>query len=540
MKNLSRNILQATLGLPLQGQLVRTIFLACVSLLWAAQAARAQSAVGDGYCGTGSAPASTLRWIEGLHTSGVLNDLATEQVQSTVFLPIKAHFIGNDAGAGRYTLEQLSRNLCELNNHYRNTGIQFFLRGDINYINSSAWYNLPNFATAGTINNLHNASRVINVYFCNLSAMQLCGFANFPGTGEPSSTFRQGAIYLSIACSGAGNSTFAHEMGHFLSLPHPFQTTSDAPAAAGAERVTRLANEVAPRLPANCATAGDRFCDTPSDFRPDRWNCPGVNTTERDINNDLFNPVGRYYMSYADDACQDSFSVQQKAAMKATVTVANGQAGPRLYLTSPPIAPYDTILDSRPNHLHPLNNSTNNVPNLSFRWNRVPGATMYLLRISRQFTFTTLIEDRIVNDTTYQYTGSMLNPNVDYYWSVKAINHKVTCGSYSASTPGTYWKFRTVGASNIRDMVTSADFRFYPNPAGLDGGWVYLEEAYAKDQQTQMDWLDIRGRIVHSQVLDGDGAHQALFPAGGLAPGLYTVRLSNERGGARVGRWSIR
>ena len=89
-------------------------------------------------------------------------------------------------------------------------------------------------------------------------------------------------------------------------------------------------------------------------------------------------------------------------------------------------------------------------------------------------------------------------------------------------------------------MVTTADFRFYPNPAGLDGGWIFLEESYAKDQQTQMEWLDIRGRIVHTQVLDGDGIHQALFPAGGLAPGLYTVRLSNERGGARVGRWSLR
>ena len=101
MKNLSRNILRATLGLPLQGLLLRALFLACVPFVFGGQAARAQSAVGDGYCGTGSAPASTLRWIEGLHTSGVLNELATEQVQSTVFLPIKAHFIGTDAGTGR-------------------------------------------------------------------------------------------------------------------------------------------------------------------------------------------------------------------------------------------------------------------------------------------------------------------------------------------------------------------------------------------------------------------------------------------------------
>lgn len=500
----------------------------------------AQTATGDGYCGSGNAPATTLQWIEGLRANGVLDEFATEQVQNTIFLPIKAHFIGNDQGGGRYTLAQLSQNLCELNEHYRTTGIQFYLRGDINYINSSAWYNLPSFATAGTINDLHNVSRVINVYFCNLSAMSLCGFANFPGTGEPQSTFRQGAIYLSIGCSGAGNSTWAHEMGHFLSLPHPFQTTSDAPAAAGAERVTRLANEVAPRLPANCATAGDRFCDTPADFRPDRWNCPGTNGTVRDINNDLFNPVGRYYMSYADDACQDSFSVQQKAAMRSTVSVVNGQAGPRLYLTSPPIATYDTILDSRPTHLHPANNSVNNVPNLTFRWNKVPGATMYLLRISRLFTFTgPLIEDRIVYDTTYQYTGTAINPNVDYYWSLKAINHKVTCGNYSASSAGNYWKFRTMGVAGTQNLTNSAEFSFYPNPMDGANGWIHLDPSYGDGQSTLVEWIDATGRIIHRQTLEGSGAHAVAMNQGTIPAGLYQVRLNNKAFGNRTSRWIV-
>jgi hypothetical protein len=507
----------------------------CISSL------KAQNTYGDGYCGSGNAPASTLSWIESLRANGVFDGFATEQVQNTVFLPIKAHFIGDNQGSNRYTMAELSRNLCELNEHYRTTGIQFFLRGDVNFINSSAWYNLPDFSTAGTINNIHNVSRVINVYFCNLSGMSLCGFANYPGTGEPQSAFRQGAIYLSIGCSGAGNSTWAHEMGHFLSLPHPFQTTSDAPAAAGAERVTRLANEVAPRLPANCATAGDRFCDTPADFRPDRWNCPGINGTVRDINNDLFNPVGRYYMSYADDACQDSFSVQQKAAMKATVTVVNGQAGQRLYLTSPPIASYDTILNSQPTHLHPVNNSVNNVPNLTFRWRKVPGATMYLLRISRLFTFTgTLIEDRIVYDTTYQYTGTAINPNVDYYWSLKAINHKVTCGNYSASTAGNYWKFRTVGVAGTQTLSAGGEFSFYPNPTDGANGWINLEPPFGDGLSTLVEWFDATGRLIHSQTLEGSGAHPILNGNLQISAGLYQIRLHNRAFGTRLGRWLVR
>ncbi|MGA1330361.1 MAG: hypothetical protein ACO31H_02170, partial [Bacteroidia bacterium] len=102
--------------------IARLFILACLPVWMALPVVLAQTASGDGYCGTGSAPASTLQWIESLHASGVLNEYATEQVQNTVFLPIKAHFIATDAGTGRYTLEQFSRNLCELNNHYRNTG----------------------------------------------------------------------------------------------------------------------------------------------------------------------------------------------------------------------------------------------------------------------------------------------------------------------------------------------------------------------------------------------------------------------------------
>ena len=510
------------------------LFLMLFALGLAAKGTWAQSLHGDGYCGTGPAPASTLSWIENLGASGALDELATEQVQNTIFLPIKAHFIALDNGSGRYTLEQFSRNLCELNEHYKTSGIQFYLRGDINYINNSAWYNLPDFATAGGINTIHNVTRVINVYFCNLSAMSLCGFANFPGSGEPSSTFRQGAIYLSIGCSGAGNSTWAHEMGHFLSLPHPFQTTSDAPAAAGAERVTRNPNETAPRLPANCATAGDRFCDTPADFRPDRWNCPGTNNTVRDINNDLFSPVGRYYMSYADDACQDSFSVQQKAAMKATVSVVNGQAGPRMYLLSPPVPAYDTIVNTQPTLLHPGNTSTNNVPNLTFRWNKVPGATMYLLRIGRNAVYSPLLEDILVYDTVYQYTGTALNPNVTYYWSLKAINHKVTCGTYSNS-----WNFRTIGSAGLEYLNKDQDFALFPNPMGAEGGWVRLESGFGEAVPTRMQWMDATGRIVLEQILDGAGTHALSPSANSLPKGLYSVKLHNERIGTRTGRWLL-
>ncbi|MBA3900549.1 MAG: hypothetical protein H0X62_10120 [Bacteroidetes bacterium] len=82
--------------------------------------------------------------------------------------------------------------------------------------------------------------------------------------------------------------TFAHEMGHFFGLYHPFET------ALGIE----LANGN------NCATTGDLVCDTPPDLNPAPINAPcdwvGVNV---DANNDFITPLLGNIMSYHPGTC---------------------------------------------------------------------------------------------------------------------------------------------------------------------------------------------------------------------------------------------
>jgi hypothetical protein len=166
---------------------------------------------------------------------------------------------------------------------------------------------------------------------------------------------------------------------------------------------------------------------------------------------------------------------------------------------------------------------------------------MYLLRISRLFTFTgTLIEDRIVYDTTYQYTGTAINPNVDYYWSLKAINHKVTCGNYSASTAGNYWKFRTVGVAGTQTLSAGGEFSFYPNPTDGANGWINLEPPFGDGLSTLVEWFDATGRLIHSQTLEGSGAHPILNGNLQISAGLYQIRLHNRAFGTRLGRWLVR
>ena len=476
-------------------------------------------------CGTGDAPRENLDYISQLRANGVFDHLNFEQVGNTIFLPVKFHVIGSNTGTGYFTQEGIFKNLCELNQKYNSLGIQFFMRGDINYIPNSSMTNLPSFAAAGVLNTQYNVARVINIYYTSLSTLGLCGFANFPGTGEPTSpSNRQGAIYLSPGCSGAGNTTWAHEMGHFLNLPHPFQNTSEAPQQH--ERVTRII-ETLPRLSANCADAGDRFCDTEADFRGDRWDCPGFNNTVRDINQDLFLPNGTLYMSYSNDNCQNNFTAQQIAAMRATLTFTPGPGGttipgPRMYLLSPPMPTYDTITGTA-NVIEPANNSNGHPANwVVFRWNLVPGATMYALRIRRNFT---LMEEILLNspDTVFTYTGSKLSANVTYRISIMPLNHKVTCRPYCNEITFTTTNPFGVGI----DEESNHKWKVYPTLLQSDAD-LHMQFEQVSASPVQIRMTDGTGRLVRTVILNIDENGLIRMNSAGVSNGIYLLSAQSD------------
>ncbi len=477
--------------------------------------AGAQAQQSKNWCGTGEPTPANLEFLESLRDNGIME---AKVVNDIIYIPMKFHIIRNSQGVGNYTISDALRNMCELNDWYAGFGIQFFMRGDVNFINNTAWYS--NFAEGddATINPIHNVANVINVYYTNMTAIGLCGFGNFPGTGHPASTTRQGAVYLSPGCSGAGNTTFAHELGHHLNLPHPFQGTSGAPAGISAERVTRNTNEISPRLSSNCATAGDRFCDTPSDYIGERWNCPRTHT-QVDINGDLFDPDETLIMSYANDNCVTRFSDEQVAAMRATVTIVNGVSGPRRYWLVPPMDPYDTIA-SMPAPLEPANNATG-VPNnwAYFKWSKVPGATMYLLRL--RFNFTTL-EEIIVSDTSYLYTGTKLNGNVNYRWSVAAINHKLTCVNWTTER-----FFTTVSNGVGLEALEALKFQAYPTQLS-PGEQLHLQFQDGLQGDLAITLRDMSGRLVQNiqTTVPENGLYE--FPVAAQSPGVYFVQVNQH------------
>jgi len=108
----------------------------------------------------------------------------------------------------------------------------------------------------------------------------------------------------------------AHEMGHCLSLAHTFETAWGVECPDGS----------------NCATAGDRVCDTPADDDGGWSDSPCAYTAGNSVNcngaNRNYNPLTNNGMSYAPFSCRNSFTTGQKTRIAALLSGFGGVVNP--------------------------------------------------------------------------------------------------------------------------------------------------------------------------------------------------------------------
>ncbi|MCB0574414.1 MAG: metalloprotease, partial [Saprospiraceae bacterium] len=97
-----------------------------------------------------------------------------------------------------------------LNEDYAATGIRFYFKDDWNLINSTAWYQHANIPQGIDMMLTNNVPDALNAYFASNVAGN-CGY-NLPYAG----------VAVAHNCAATGDHTWAHEVGHALSLPHPF------------------------------------------------------------------------------------------------------------------------------------------------------------------------------------------------------------------------------------------------------------------------------------------------------------------------------
>lgn len=479
------------------------------------------------YCGT-EEPKDWVNYVNAIGID-VMTDLSQLNRENIFRVPIKWHIMNQTSTSRTATLDRILDVMCVLNQNYDTSGIRFMLSDDVAYYTNANFFNHTNSGLTSTMMTSLNVANKINAYLVNLSSYDgrgLCGFAYFPGSG-PGVGNRQGGMVLGSNgnCFSANNTTVTHELGHYFSLPHPFQTTSNDPTnPATAERVTRLTTEVPPRLPANCSTTGDRFCDTGSDYIPDRWNCGTTTFNQNDVNGDLIVPNGQFYMSYSNDNCQTRFSPQQTAAMVFALTnlrayllnnnvPSNLQAVTQIStLTSP------TFLEVVPRNL------------INFNWTAVPNATKYLVQVSTAVNFTnqSIVLDTIVTNTSFTFNATnRFNQNASqvYRWRVKAFNDQFTCAPFA--TPNASQGAFTLGFGVNTSNLASSQYRVYPS---ILSELTPIKINLAKPNTTPLtiELFNMNGSLVHSISNSAIGVVETSVDIpNGLSKGMYLLRITN-------------
>lgn len=442
----------------------------------------------ENYCGTVQTD-SDLAWLREWQAS--YNGSGTRG-SDLIYVPLKVHIVGNDEGGGRLTLRTLYTDICNLNEQFAPTGFYFYIFGDIDYINNSDYYEHDWLAGAYMFAE-NNVTNLVNIYFVGDPAGN-CGY--FSPSGN--------AIAVANSCAGTSNTTIAHELGHFFSLPHTFYGWEfGLPDIDDQEQVDGD----------NCTTAADGFCDTPPDYLPERWSCFTL-PVFTDPDGVEFSPDETLYMSYSSDECQNRFSEEQQEAMIDNIN------GPRAgLLTWEPISVADV---ESAELLSPEDNITNLFSNYTeLSWSSVENALGYELIVSLTPTFTAISANIFTTDTTVILTE--LAPEKTYRWKVRVIVEGNTCEDYTE-----YRTFST-GAETLANDLTDLEsdgWMVFPNPVAAGSGlMVKAENTWQSGDLLQV--FNNGGQLIW-QEQPGVGAQQHMIATNNWPTGMYLVRMTMD------------
>jgi len=219
------------------------------------------------------------------HTTSVLQAGSTAPIKClNKKLSLAVHIITDSLNQPNITQGQINAGLATLNADFAPICLSFFIcKQDTIY--NYKYYQFDQVKETPEVHSIYEVHNMINVYIVgSIIPAPEAGFAGKMGD----------YMVLTHGCIGDGK-CWSHEMGHFFSLAHTFETGN------GAE----LVNE------SNCIAAGDSICDTPADINPApivgcQWT--GTNT---DGNGDYYTPIIGNIMSYHPSTCKTPFTVGQ-------------------------------------------------------------------------------------------------------------------------------------------------------------------------------------------------------------------------------------
>jgi len=449
-----------------------------------------------------------------------------------MYVPMTVHVL-----AGGVTDEFIFRNLCQLNTDFEGTDIQFYLNYPIRRVQNGTYNNHTDYEVGYNMMVEYNVENTINTYVVE-NPNSNCGY-NLPYSG----------IAMNRTCMGEGDHTWAHEVGHNLSIQHPFlgweggvSHDSSVPhsfASPAPETVlynyTTFKSEpyfdidtliidtayVEKADGSNCHFAADGFCDTDPDYIANRWNCDMnngnvSNLTFTDPDGIKLNADGTLIMSYADDACSARFTEEQAAAMRANLLDEKPDYLDPDYLAAPMLDP-EVILN------YPIDDELVYNIDIELDWEDIDNADFYLVEV---FITNEVFPGMLFPWANYSTTESELTlPGLDldfqFFWSVTPFEDFQFC-SESVTAMGSFITSDISSSKKLEEKQA----RLFPNI--LSEGENFRIEL-EKKQPISLTVRTIDGK----QVFAFDGIESELsISTQGWVAGIYLAQIQLEEGRA--------
>lgn len=426
---------------------------------------------------------------------------------------LQVHNVGNDDGSGYFPMESMLTALCKLQDAYVDSDIQFYLANGINYIDDTDGNNHESSNFGAQFMNQNNVSGMLNTYITTEAAGN-CGYYA-PWVD---------ACVVDKGCAGPTSHTWAHELGHYLSLPHTFygwEGIEYNPNVPTSNYQSQVFTSIEKVDGSNCDgfnAAADGFCDTPPDFISERWTCNGNGENGVDFydtDGEAFRVDGGYYMSYSNGACKNKFSLEQTDAMRANIESQREEIILDIEIEEIDIVDFNPVL--------PVDNEIVPFNFVKLEWDPIPGATHYLVQIEL-YPFGIVRYEEVTTET--EIVTTELQAGRDYNWKVRPFNWGYFCAPFSEDV--LFKTSETVATHEIEGVNAVQVF-----PTMVQNGQALTIQFDAENNigQAEISLTSLTGvRHQTEQVFIQNGKNQFAVQPTGLSGGIYIVGVETAQG----------
>ncbi len=455
------------------------------------------------------------------------------------YVPITFILVSDSDSVGGAREEQVLDQLLALNAHYAPQDMIFYL-DEFRYKDNTLVFTDPSHSSSVFQMKLVKDPNALNVYVtqdCETpgGVGQTLGYYSSPNDWV---VMRKDRLN-----GGPTNFVLPHEAGHFFAMPHTFNgwdcTSYDEDVHGNpVSSVWSPCNgslRVELQNGSNCSTAGDLICDTNPDYNFGfGWSVGGDQCAEytpqiMDPNGDIVDVTENNFMGYFLNCTNYMFTPMQQSIIEADFL-----SPQRAYLRSAYLPTMEPV-ENNVTYNYPINGEeTASFDNIDLDWEDVPGATDYLLIVSRNAGFSLFPQRFIVQESFF--TLDELTPDVNYFWRVWPFNETQTGAGWATTQ-----NFHTGLSSGVETISAVDRLDVFPNPASASGEiTVILESSSAfdavitlYDMTGEVAWYDATQRI--------EAGKETMIPIHleRAMPGLYFVEIQSSEGGVISKKISI-